>query len=479
MTTPEAAISGSAPARLSQDRLARVKEAIGLLLGDRVSDARAALQHHSEDEAYHSALPDLVAFPKSTEEVAEIAKICNAMQCPIVPWGAGTSLEGNALAVDGGLCLDLSTMDEIVEIHAEDLCVTVQPGVRREQLNHELRHSGLFFPIDPGANATLGGMAATRASGTNAIRYGTMRQNVLRCTAVLADGRIITTGRRAPKSAAGYDMTALLVGSEGTLGIITELTIRLHPIPEHIAAMTCVFPSVDAAVGTVILAIQSCVSLARIELLDEAMMSAINAFEQADFPASPTLAVEFHGSEAFVEEQMARFLELVEASEGTVSRTASTTEERSALWKARHNALYATKALKPGKKILITDVCVPISRLADCLKESRLDIDSSPLTATIAGHVGDGNFHAFILVDIEDTAELEAAEELHHRMAKRAVRMDGTCTGEHGIGLGKRELLVTEAGECVAAMAAVKAALDPSYLLNPGKIFLPSMGARQ
>ena len=453
------------------ERFQALKSKLSALLGDRFSDAETVREHHSEDEAYHSAMPDLVAFPASTHEVSAIVRLCAEHACPVMAWGAGTSLEGNALAVAGGLCLDLSQMDGVVEVHAEDMTVAVQAGLCREELNLELRHTGLYFPIDPGANATLGGMAATRASGTNAIKYGTMRQNVLRCTVVLPDGDVIETGTRAPKSAAGYDLTALFVGSEGTLGIITELTLRLHPIPETTASIMCIFPTLEAAVETVILAIQTSLDPARIELMDEAMMAAINTYEKADYPVSPTLAVEFHGPPAAVAEQLERFQELIAGEQGTVSRTATRPEERSALWKARHNALYATRSLQQGKKLLITDVCVPISRLADCITATRKDIDSSGILGTIAGHVGDGNFHAFLLFDPEIPAELNTVEALHQRMGARAIEMGGTCTGEHGIGVGKKDLLRQEAGNSTQTMLAIKRALDPDGVLNPGKIF--------
>ena len=456
---------------MKPQRLSAIKSRLSALLGDRFSDAETVRAHHAEDEAFHHAMPDLVAFPKSTDEVASVIRLCAEYCCPVIAWGVGTSLEGNALASAGGLCLDLSQMDRIVELQEEDMTVTVQAGVCREALNTELRHTGLCFPIDPGANATLGGMAATRASGTNAIKYGTMRHNVLRCTVVLCDGSVIETGTRAPKSAAGYDLTALFVGSEGTLGIITELTIRLHPIPESTASVMCIFPSLGAAVETVILAIQTGLDPARIELMDEPMMAAINAYENADFAVAPTLAVEFHGPPAAVEEQMGRVLELVDGAGGTVSRTATRPEERTSLWKARHNALYATRALQKGKKLLITDVCVPISRLADCIIATRKDIDTSGIVGTIAGHVGDGNFHAFLLFDPAETAELEAVEGLHRRTGERAIEMGGTCTGEHGIGLGKQELLRKEAGSSINTMLMIKQALDPRGLFNPGKIF--------
>jgi D-lactate dehydrogenase (cytochrome) len=447
---------------------------LSTVFGDRISAAALAREHHARDEGYHQAMsPDFVAYPASTAEVAEAVRLCAAAGCPVVPWGAGTSLEGNGLATDGGLCLDLSRMTGIVAIRPEDLNATVQAGVRREQLNAELRGTGLYFPIDPGADATLGGMAATRASGTNAVKYGTMRGNVLSCTVVMADGSVMRTAQRAPKSSAGYDLTALMVGSEGTLGVITELTVRLYPLPEDVVALVCPFETIDGAVQAVIAAIQLGLGAARIEFLDTAMMAALNLYAKTAHPEQPTLFVEFHGTPESVPVQAARFEDFIGDFGGRVAERAALPEDRSALWKARHNALYAGRALRPGAQAVITDVCVPISRLADCLLETRADLDASSLIATIVGHVGDGNFHCMILVDPADPAEVEEAEALHHAMARRAIAMDGTCTGEHGVGLGKRELLVEELGSAVAAMAAVKAALDPHGVFNPGKILLP------
>lgn len=449
----------------------KLLEDIKAVIGDNVTTSLSAREHHSEDEAFHSALPDVVAFPGSTEEVAALLKVCNQHAYPVTAWGAGTSLEGNALASKGGLILDLSRMDQIVEIRAEDMLASVQPALRRRALNMELRNTGLFFPIDPGADATIGGMASTRASGTNAVRYGTLRDNVICLTVVLADGRIIKTASYALKSAAGYDLTALFVGSEGTLGIITEVTVKLHPIPEMLSASVLTFDELPSAVGAVMTSIQCGLPVARIELLDESMMSAVNKFEGADYPEKPTLFVEFTGSKGMISQQLSMFDDIVRTFGGTTVNTATSTEERNALWNARHNALYATKALKPGAKAMITDVCVPISRLSDCIMETRKALDESSLTATIAGHVGDGNFHTFILVDPDNESEIAEAERLHHSMALLAIDMGGTCTGEHGIGLGKKELLLREVGESVDVMRSVKAALDPVNILNPGKIF--------
>lgn len=443
------------------------------IFGARVTTSRAVREHHSMDEGHREGLlPDLVAFPRSTQEIADAVLLCGAAGCPVLAWGAGTSLEGNALSSTGGLCLDTSEMSQVLEVRPEDLTATVQAGVRRLQLNDALKGTGLFFPIDPGADATLGGMAATRASGTNAVRYGTMRANVLSCTAVLADGNVIRTARRAPKSAAGYDLTALLVGSEGTLGIITELTVRLHPLPEEVALVVCPFETIQGAVESASTAIQMGLGVARIEFLDDRMMTALRRLDQnAAYAEQPTLFVEFHGAPASVQYQVQQFDELARSLGGVPSQPALHQEDRTALWKARHNALYAARALQPGKRVLITDVCVPISRLAECLMHTRIDLDQSPLVATIAGHVGDGNFHAFILVDPANPDEMHEAERLHEQMARRAIHMDGSCTGEHGIGLGKQQLLIEELGAAVAPMMTIKRALDPGNILNPGKIF--------
>ncbi len=460
-------MSSRLPAPERDALLGRLSE----VFGERVSAGASARAQHAQDEGYHrGGAPDFVAFPASTEEAARAVALCAAVGCPVIPWGAGTSLEGNVLASEGGLCLDLSRMTTVVSVQPQDLSATVQAGVRREQLNAELKGTGLYFPIDPGADATLGGMAATRASGTNAVKYGTMRANVLACTVVMADGRVVRTARRAPKSSAGYDLTALMVGSEGTLGVITELTVRLYPLPEEVVALVCPFETTDGAVQAVIAAIQLGLGAARLEFLDGPMMAAINRYETMSHAETPTLFVEFHGSPASVPEQVARFEDFIGGFGGAVAQKAARPEDRSALWKARHNALYAARALRPGARALITDVCVPISRLADCLLETRADLDASSLTATVVGHVGDGNFHCLILVDPDNPAEVAEAEALHQAMARRAIGMDGTCTGEHGVGLGKRELLVEELGSAISTMAAIKAALDPKNILNPGKI---------
>ncbi len=461
----------SAETAYSYGPVDRAIEDLRRLLGDRLSTSGAVRDQHGKDESYHrSVMPDAVAFARSTEDVVEIVRICARHRVPIIPYGTGTSLEGHVAALHGGISLDVSGMDSILRVNAEDLDCTVQPGVRRKQLNEYLRDTGLFFPIDPGADASLGGMTATRASGTNAVRYGTMRDNVLSVTAVLADGRVIRTAKRARKSAAGYDLTALFVGSEGTLGVITEITLRLYGIPEAISAAVCSFPGLEEAVNTVILTIQSGIPIARIELLDDVQIDAINRYSKLDLPVAPTLFLEFHGSDASVREQ-AEAVQAIAADFGGGDFVWTTrVEERNRLWQARHDAAYACKALRPGAGVWATDVCVPISRLAECITETKKDIAESGLLAPIVGHVGDGNFHLVILADLDDPDEVRRAEALHKRMVERAIAMDGTCTGEHGIGYGKIDFLLAEHGEAVSVMRQIKQALDPDNLMNPGKI---------
>jgi len=439
--------------------------------GDRLSTSAAVCAQHGKDESYHAPhAPDAVAFAQSTEEVAAIVGLCAAYKIPVIAFGAGTSLEGHVAALHGGVCIDLSRMNRIVRVSAEDLDATVEAGVTRKQLNEYLRDTGLFFPIDPGADASLGGMAATRASGTNAVRYGTMRENVLALTVVLADGRVIRTARRARKSAAGYDLTRLFVGSEGTLGIITEVTVRLYGIPEAISAAVCAFPTIAAAVDTVIETIQSGVPVARIELLDEAQIDAINKYSKLDHKVAPTLFFEFHGSNAAVAEQVATVRALAAEHGGDGFRWATSPEERSKLWQARHDAYYAALALRPGSKGWPTDVCVPISRLAECIAETKRDLAQSSIPSALAGHVGDGNFHLIFMIDPQVPEEIAEASRLNDRMVARALAMEGTCTGEHGIGYGKIDFLVAEHGEAVSVMRSIKQALDPDDILNPGKI---------
>jgi len=442
------------------------------IVGDRVSAAAAVLEQHGHDESYHSThSPDAVVFPQNTEEVSAIVALCAGRGVPVIPFGTGTALEGGVAALKGGVCIDLMRMNEVLKVNAEDLDVTVQAGVTRKQLNQHLRDTGLFFPIDPGADASLGGMTATRASGTNAVRYGTMRENVLAVNVVLADGRAIRTSRRARKSAAGYDLTRLFVGSEGTLGVITEITLRLYGIPETVSTAVSPFPDLESAVNTVITIIQLGVPVARVELLDEVQMDAVNKFSKLDYPVRPTLLFEFHGSEKSVAEQI-ETVEAVAADFGASEfQWTAQGEDRNRLWQARHNCFYACLALRPGAKALATDVCVPISRLTECILETRKDIDETGLLAPIVGHVGDGNFHVLMLIDPDDEDDVARCEAFNERLVMRALAMDGTCTGEHGIGYGKIDFLTAEHGEAVSVMRALKMALDPQNIMNPGKIF--------
>ena len=441
------------------------------LLGDRFTTAAAVREHHGKDESYHPNFPpDGVAFATSTEEVSAIVKLCAKHKLPIVPFGTGTSLEGGVAALAGGICIDVSGMKEILRVSTDDLDVTVQAGVTRKQLNEHLRDTGLFFPIDPGADASLGGMASTRASGTNAVRYGTMRENVLGLTVVLADGRIIRTGGRARKSAAGYDLTRLFVGAEGTLGIITEVTLRLYGIPEAISAAVCPFNDIRGAVDTVIQTIQSGIPVARIELLDEVQMDAVNKYSKLDYKVAPTLFFEFHGTAAGVKEQAEMVSAIAGENGGTEFTWATRPEDRSKLWQARHDGYYAALALRPGSKGWPTDVCVPISRLADCILETKKDIAESSMLAPLVGHVGDGNFHLVYVIDPDKPEELAEAKRLNDRMVDRALAMGGTCTGEHGIGYGKLEFLEKEAGDAFAVMGELKRAFDPDNRMNPGKV---------
>lgn len=442
------------------------------LLGDRLSTSTGVRDHHSKDESWHVPhRPDAVAFPNSTEEVSQIVQICARHRTPVVAYGTGTSLEGAVIPEHGGVVVDLANMDQVLQVNAEDLDVTVQARVTRKQLNEYIRDLGLFFPIDPGADASLGGMAATRASGTNAVRYGTMRENVLALTVVMADGRIIRTSRRARKSAAGYDLTRLFVGSEGTLGIITEVTLRLYGLPEAMAAAVCSFDSLEGAVNCVIQTIQLGVPIARIELLDDVQMDSVNKFSKLDYPVKDTLFIEFHGTEAGVKEQAEIVQSIAGDNGGGEFKWATKPEERTHLWTARHDVTYANKALRPGCEIWATDVCVPISRLTECIIETKQDLKESFLIAPLVGHVGDGNFHLGFVIDRNNPAELAEAERLNDRLVMRALAMDGTCTGEHGIGLGKQKFLVAEHGEAVSVMREIKKALDPLGIMNPGKIF--------
>ncbi|NNU80022.1 FAD-binding protein [Halovulum dunhuangense] len=441
------------------------------LLGSRFVTSDAVRSIHGRNETwYPETPPDGVAFPESTEDVAQILRICSEERCPVVPWGTGTSLEANALAVRGGISLDMGRMDRILAIHSEGLDAVVQPGVTREALNTHLRDSGLFFPVDPGANASLGGMAATRASGTTALRYGTMRENVLALEVVLADGRVIRTGSRARKSASGYDLTRLIVGSEGTLGVITELTLRLQGQPEAISAAICRFDSIRGAVDTVIQTIQMGVPMARMEFVDDRTVRGFNFHSGGSMPEAPHLFLEFHGSESAVAEQAATVAEIAADNGGAGFEWSTRTEDRAALWKMRHNVHYAYQTLRPGCMPMTTDICVPISRLAEAVLETRADLDASPITGAIVGHVGDGNFHTGLLIERGNAEELAIAKDLAGRMNARALRMGGTISGEHGIGLGKMDYMEAEHGPAWEVMAQLKRCLDPLNILNPGKV---------
>ncbi|MBT3556412.1 MAG: FAD-binding protein [Rhodospirillales bacterium] len=446
-------------------------EALSAIVGERVSRSDSVREHHGQDQSYHAASPpDAVVFAHSTEEISAVVMLCAEHVVPIIAFGTGTSLEGHVAALKGGVCIDVTQMNEVLAVNQADMDVRVQPGVTRKQLNTYLRDTGLFFPVDPGADASIGGMTATRASGTNAVRYGTMRENVLSMTVVMADGRIVRTSSRSRKSAAGYDLTRLFVGSEGTLGVIAEITLRLHGIPEAMSAAVCSFDSMEGAVNTVIETIQCGVPIARIELLDEVQMDAINRYSDLDYPLAPTLFFEFHGSEAGVQEQTETVRDLADGNGGGDFQWATDEQQRLHLWQARHDAYYACLALRPGTKGMVTDVCVPISRLAESILETQKDIQDTGLLAPIVGHVGDGNFHLCILVDPDDTAEIERAMALNERLVLRAIAMDGTCTGEHGVGYGKTAFLTAEHGDGVSVMRAVKNALDPQGIMNPGKM---------
>lgn len=447
-------------------------EALRARFADRLSVAHAVREHHGRDESpYPPMLPDAVVFALTTEEVAEVARLCNTHRVPLIPYGVGSSLEGHLLAVQGGISLDLSRMNQVLSVNAEDFTATVQAGVTRKQLNEAIRDTGLFFPIDPGADASLGGMAATRASGTNAVRYGTMRENVVSLTVVTADGRIVRTAGRARKSSAGYDLTRIFVGSEGTLGIITEVTVRLYPQPEAVSAAVCNFPTLDAAVQSVIEIIQMGVPVARVEFMDAASVRAVNAHSKLTLRETPLLLFEFHGSPQGVQEQ-ARTVQSITAENGGMDfEWADRPEDRSRLWTARHNAYFAGLQLRPGCRASTTDVCVPISRLADCVRETAADLEQASFPSIILGHVGDGNFHVLMLLDPDNEAEWRESERINHQLVRRAIAMDGTCTGEHGIGLHKMQFMQDEHGEdALALMRSLKHAFDPNNILNPGKI---------
>ena len=439
--------------------------------GDRFQTGHSICEQHGHTTTWiKNQPPDGVVFPQSAQEVSDIVKVCAAHSVPVIAFGVGTSLEGHVNAPAGGISVDMGQMNSVLEVHPGDLTCTIQSGVTREQLNTHLRDQGLFFPIDPGANATIGGMCATRASGTNAVRYGTMKDNVIALEAVMADGQIIRTAQRAKKTSAGYDLTRLLIGSEGTLGLITKATLRLYGIPEAMSSARCSFETVDAACQAVMATIQYGVPVARMELLDQASVSAVNAYSKLDLPETPLLLLEFHGSQAGVAEQSATFGEIAEDLGGTGFEWTTNAEERNKLWKARHDYYWATLQISPGKTGIATDVCVPISRLAECVTRNNELVAELGLVGLVVGHVGDGNFHTTLLVDMNDTDEVARAEEFVGRLNDLAISMDGTCTGEHGIGQGKRPYLERELGPATKYMAAIKTALDPHGILNPGKI---------
>ncbi len=443
--------------------------------GDRLSTAPAVREQHGQDLTWHKgAPPDAVVFVRSTEEVQKVVKVCAALKVPVIPFGTGTSLEGHITAIHGGITIDMSGMNNILEVNASDLDCRVEAGVTRKTLNTNLRDQGLFFPIDPGADASIGGMTATRASGTNAVRYGTMRENVLGLTVVMADGSVIRTGTRAKKSSAGYDLTRLLVGSEGTLGVITEIQLKLHGIPQAMRAGVCSLPSTQACCQVAIETVQMGIPISRIELVDAESIRGINAYSKLSFPELPTLFLEFAGTEASVDEQVALFTDIVSGHGGSDITWAAREEDRLKLWQARHDAFWAAQAMvKPGLGSLSTDVCVPISRLAECVEETRLDMESHGIYCPMIGHIGDGNFHVGIYLDANDPADVSRAKAAYDRLIDRALAMGGTCTGEHGIGSGKRQYLDREHGDAVRVMRQIKAALDPDNIMNPGKNAAP------
>ena len=461
--------------RVEPKVLAAALEALAVRFGNLLVTSRAVREHHGHTTTWlQSQPPDAVFFPQEASDVQDVVRICARHRVPVIAYGTGTSLEGQINAPAGGVSIDFRDMNKVLQVHADDLDCVIQPGVTRKALNEHLRDSGLFFPIDPGADASLGGMASTRASGTNAVRYGTIRENVLALKVVRGDGEIITTGTRAKKSSAGYDLTHLFIGAEGTLGIITELTIRLRGIPETIAAAACSFDSVAGACQATILAIQTGIPVARIELLNAAQVRACNSYSKLSLPETPLLLLEFHGSANDVAEQSKNFGEIAKECGGGDFTWTTRPEDRSRLWQARHDAYWAVKALRPGAGVVATDVCVPISRLADCVTETEDDLKRLKLQSPIVGHVGDGNFHCSLLCDVDDSDEMARGEEFMHRLVERAQSMGGTCTGEHGIGQGKQKYLLGELGpQAIEAMAAIKQALDPQNILNPGKIIPP------
>jgi D-lactate dehydrogenase (cytochrome) len=461
-----------APARRDPKSIDAVVRELTARFGNRVVTSRAVREQHANTVTWiENQPPDAVVFPQSTEEVQDIVRICAARRVPVIPFGTGTSLEGHVNAPFGGVSIDVRDMNKVLAVHAEDLDCVIQPGITRKALNEYLRDQGVFFPIDPGADASLGGMAATRCSGTNAVRYGTMKDNVLSLKVVLPNGELMTTARRAKKSSAGYDLTRLMVGSEGTLGVITELTLKLAGIPEAISGGICPFPSVEACCNAAILTIQSGIPIARIELLDPLQVRAVNLYSKLTLRETPMLFLEFHGTEAGVAEQSERFGEIAKEFGGGPFEWTTRPEERTKLWEARHNAAFSTFTLRPGSSMIPTDVCVPISRLAECVTETQRDIADSNLIAPIVGHIGDGNFHLTLLIDRDDPAEVANAKAFGDRLVERAMAMDGTCTGEHGVGQGKMKYLLSEHGPAaLAAMRSIKQAFDPLDIMNPGKI---------
>ena len=441
--------------------------------GQQFSSSKSILEQHTHTMTIHeSELPNGVVFAESKEDVQKVVRICNEFKCPIIPFGVGSSFEGHLNAPYGGISIDMNNMNKILTVHQEDLLVVVQPGVTREQLNTHLRDTGLFFPIDPGANASLGGMTATRASGTNAVRYGTMKDNVIALEVVTPDGQIIKTANKARKSSAGYDLTRLMVGSEGTLGITTEITLKLYGIPEVIAGGRVSFPTVKDATDAVIMTVQAGIPVARIEFLDVAQVKAVNSYSKTNLPEAPLLLLEFHGSEKSVKEQSELFSEIASDFGGNDFEWTSNNEERNKLWKARHDAYWSCRSVRPEAEIYSTDVCVPISKLSDCIKETIEDMEMNELIGPIVSHAGDGNFHVALLIDKNSKTELDKLDSFLIRISERAIRMDGTCTGEHGIGQGKRKYMLKELGNAVDVMKKVKNAFDPKKIMNPGKIFL-------
>jgi D-lactate dehydrogenase (cytochrome) len=469
--TPVARVQ--APLRRESKAVEAALRALAAKFGNRLVTSQAVRAQHANTVTWiENQPPDAVVFPQSTEEVQDIVGVCAEYRVPVIPFGAGSSLEGHVNAPLGGVSIDMRDMNQVLAVHAEDLDCVVQPGTTRKALNEYLRDQGVFFPIDPGADASLGGMAATRCSGTNAVRYGTMKDNVLSLKVVMADGEVMTTARRAKKSSAGYDLTRLMVGSEGTLGVITELTLKLAGIPEAISGGICPFPSVEACCNAAILTIQSGIPIARIELLDALQVRAVNLYSKLSLREVPMLFVEFHGTEAGVAEQSDRFGEIAGELGGGPFEWTTRPEERTRLWEARHNAAFSTFTLRPGSSMIATDVCVPISRLAECVTETQRDIANTGLIAPIVGHVGDGNFHLTLLIDMQSPEEVAAAKAFNGRLVQRALAMDGTCTGEHGVGQGKMKYLLAEHGPvAMEAMRAIKQALDPQGIMNPGKIF--------